>query len=83
MVLMFLAAILTTGRSRAEGNENRIKKEVWEKEMLYWESLKKKDLDTLMNLWHPGLLAWPNFSEKPVGKKRIRNSCMVKKLFPL
>jgi ketosteroid isomerase-like protein len=46
-------------------------KEVWKMEIASWESFKAGDLERYMELWHKDAMAWPHWSEKPIGKEMI------------
>jgi hypothetical protein len=43
-------------------------KEVWHRELEYWEALKSGDVDRYLSLWHPDALFWPHWVEHPIEK---------------
>ncbi len=65
IVLLFLTNI------SAQGTE-KVKEEVWQKELQYWQYVKNNDTAGYRTLWHDNFIGYPE-TERITGKDKISN----------
>jgi ketosteroid isomerase-like protein len=67
MTIAFLLYINTSAQS-----SEKIKDEVWQRELQYWEYVKSNDTTGYRTLWHDNFLGYPD-TERITGKDKIAN----------
>jgi hypothetical protein len=44
---------------------------VWRLEQVYWQAVKKNDIESYVKLWDARFVGWPGFSARPIEKSKI------------
>jgi hypothetical protein len=70
-IFLVTAAFLFCTNTSAQSSE-KIKETVWQRELQYWEYVKRNDTTGYRTLWHENFVGYPD-SEKITGKDKIAN----------